>query len=1456
MRYGGGFLPGVPTRSELLRADPAKDKARRVVARRLMKQQAVLFMPVDVTEGVEYVQGQPQYRLRLWGCTRDGAKTLLELRGVPVFFDVRVPAGRDPEDFRREVLSALSSGAQEGDDSPYPLPPGAAARSSENPYPDWTEVVGAVPVNGYRPPEAGPASYVRLQYHAARGRDRALRVLHKARPQYETAADDVGKYYKKAAREAYLPVTDWLVVQAYEWTTGGAHSHLPDDAQEDTRSDAWRYPLAEHVLRADLGSVRAFVPCFGAEPDPAAEAKRQDTPALARDATVVATFDIETWSPGRTGAPPSPDEPDDRAFMIALTFHWKDDPRPAAQVVLVDVETEPDPGWTTVVCGDQRNLLLAFGEVMRAWAPDVVTGFNCGGYDWPFIVAKAQQEGVLAQIHEAASAERRARPSDDKEVARWKVRRLSVKISPERITKVAHLCWPGTVPLDTRVAFMRIDPRAEKTSLRFFLERNGLEGKEDMAYTRMHQIYEEALSLPAAKKGAGTAAGRGPPGKRGAAAVARDMRAVARYCLVDALRCQELLVRRNVVNEAREVGSLSFTCLYDCLYYAVAGRVGNMLAAHAGRAGLACTLRSNDVADHEKGLKYEGAYVIPPRKGLYRDRPITGLDFASLYPSIIMAYNLSPERYIPTAAEAERLRPGLEARGLGLHEVSFEYDGRPVRSWFARHGGAAGEMGLFPRVLKGLFDRRKQLKKGLKVFSSVEEHCDLLLARVRAGEPFAAVAEELAALLARAGLPSAPGAGEAETRGLLAELRFRTAALDSKQKALKVFMNSFYGTAGSKTSPWFLLPLAGGVTAAGRYNLKLVHRFVTARDYDVIYGDTDSLYLCCPPASYAAERQAWETSPGTPEDYERYCAAIVRKTMRELGALRDEVNAHLERDNGTKFLNMAYEEVLFPSVYLGKKKYYGIAHEEVPNFRPKKLFIKGVDCMKQGQTPLSAEMGRRIMWRSVELRRPGRDPRPSMLEIVEEVVREALTNRDQWRFEDFVQTASWRPEAQNLSVQHFMRRMARRHEAELEANRRLEARGRPGAPLRYLAPEPGERFAFVVMEQPAVFSLAGKRLDGKRKGDRMEYVEVARALIAEGRQHIDLPFYFTSYVVGLCTRFVSFDAAFAAPEEVEQAWARGDEAVIELDKRASLRAKQHLTRFVKALAPGSAPADQARGRAYRQIWTRARAQATEALLRSAETSEARAALRTLAGRAELAAEWAESGDEAPVRAFVADLLERAEEPAPGKGADGRSAEEAYFHRAYEKLFRDIRKAPRVLYALAASRRNYRGVSSQIAAGQARDEAALRARFGTLVAATAPAFWAQVSAAVERARGELPPDEKKDAPPPAAEKGGGPPGHKDGGAAVDADAPSRAEENRAATGAGAAPPDGPDPEALRELEQTYRRLQALALIRRRRRWLGEQLNRLKAKCEGGTLELRANPGDPYAPRGANGPRRPK
>jgi DNA polymerase elongation subunit (family B) len=1353
VRYEGGSIPGLPTRAELARAG-APD-LNHEVGTQLGKRRPVHFMPTDVVEQNKYVDGQPEHRMQCYGCLPDGSKAVLIIAGLPVYFDVRRPPDQTRDDFEATV-KALAASA------------GAA--------PDRTEFRRARPVMGFHEQDV---DYLRLHFATLQTRRTALRAIGDyQKGRYETAADDFGTttHYRKSARDAGLPLTDWLVVSEYDYARGGAHPDAPPNPRRF--SDAGRFPTCEHVLQARAGGgsegrrgVRPLVdPLEGGEGGERQAEHKQRTPHLARDRTAVVTFDIETWTPHQTGRPPEPEKADDIIFMIALTFHWKDEKEPASRVCLVDYECAPDPEWHTVVCGGQAGIIRAFGQVLRAWAPDIVAGFNDGRYDWPFVYEKARQLGLLVELFGAASGCPRYRQTAENIEKFSYVRGRRVKLSADSNDYISHLKWPGAVPVDVRTCFRRLMPKAERTSLKHFLAVSGLKGKEDLPYKRLYQLYEAAR------------AARTPEATRRAA---EGLREAARYCIVDAQRCQELLVRRNVINDRREVGALSFVTLYDCLYYADAARVSNMLAAYACQAGLACSLQGRPPT--ESG-KYPGAYVVPPEQGLEDERPVTGLDFASLYPSIMMTYNLSPEKYVEDAGEAARLR----AAGRSLHYVSFDYGGQQVEGWFVRHDNRETEMGLFPSLLLELFNRRKKLKKVLKRYEARCERCDVLFGQAEA-DSLGAQLEPLAAELECA-------AEEAAVREAYQELSFRKSAVDAKQKALKVFMNTFYGVAGSSTAAFFLLPLAGGVTAAGRANLKLVYDFVTKRGYDVKYGDTDSLYVCCPPETYSEARRAWEQSDGSPEAYEEYCKAKVRATMERLKVLRDEVNGRLEADNGTRFLKMAYEEVLFPVVFVGKKKYYGIPHESEPNFRPRKLFIKGIDIKKQGQTGLAKTIGHRVLWESVKLRRPC-DERPTLLGIVESVLREALTNRGQWRFDDFVQSDAYKPDKQNAAVQLFVRRMQERHDQEVKENERRIAAGEPPLPIRFAPPEPGERFDTVIVKKAMRYDLKGRMASSQRKGDKMEYADHVRSLPPGGGEEIDVPYYFSHYVVGLCARFVCHEfppPGVSPPDQTD------DVACRKYDDKCVALAKKHLVSLVGSFDGEERRRDAARRRAYQQAWRTA----SKALRAESAADEKERLVVELAGGPEEGELWLQGEERRARDSFAEAACQRAQKRAEELPLD------------LTGYARKLEQNHRRLYALSADSRANRRRRRQTESFHARRVAQLRERLAAQ-AGLAGRYWRRVAARV------------------AAER-----------RAHHAERPELGEPAAGLAGGGEDNEDGEDGEndedgEVEELDEVWTHLVGLYYARRARQSAEELRNDLRARVSPAGRAPRANPADPVA-----------
>ncbi|CAI2182618.1 3113_t:CDS:2 [Funneliformis geosporum] len=125
--------------------------------------------------------------------------------------------------------------------------------------------------------------------------------------------------------------------------------------------------------------------------------------------------------------------------------------------------------------------------------------------------------------------------------------------------------------------------------------------------------------------------------------MAKQMREVAEYFIINTISCQWLIVKRNVINEYREIASIAFLSLFDVHYFA------------------------GEIKQMETG-KYPDTYVFSPIKGLENKHPVTGLDFASLYPNLIMTYNLSPDKIILSRKYAEFLRDKK-----GLYATILEY---------------------------------------------------------------------------------------------------------------------------------------------------------------------------------------------------------------------------------------------------------------------------------------------------------------------------------------------------------------------------------------------------------------------------------------------------------------------------------------------------------------------------------------------------------------------------------------------------------------------------------------------------------------------------------------------------------------------------------------------------------------------------------------------------------------
>jgi len=1129
------------------------------------------FLPIDVFDNNMFRYRKQIYILSMIGILNDGKKVQINLINVPVYFDILIPIEYEDRKyaFEEKIRFLLGSTTEEVEKNNRQLRFEEKHKSKDVCEIKIREVKG-YPMKGFNLTQK---IYKRVYFDNLQNRKKALSII---KEHYITASDDVGNYYRMISGFSNISFTDWIEISKY--TIKNCNS------------------ICKAIYDVKLENFKPI----------------KDVPKTYKQPLIMA-WDIETYSGRGNGDLPCPEFDKDNAFMICMSFYQLNSIQPLISICLVDVDTSPSDSWVTIVCGSYINILKAFALCWNAFAPDIVIGFNDSNYDWRFVIIKAFKLDIIDWMFSKMTANYRTSSTVD-DIMKWNfVEKRQIKISAEETFYSSYLKLSGCISIDVRVCFKKLYPKGESSSLKYYLNKCNLLSKTDMPIKRMWDIYRNSLD------------GKGDPDQ---------MRLVAHYCIVDAMRCQELMRKRNIIEDLKETGSLTFLSLADCYYCAGGLKVRQVLRKYANECNILTTTK---VDSREENGKYPGAFVFTPVKGIIPDphaircvdelrekndskslnesldkslneslkimegnRPVTGLDFGSLYPSIIMTHNLSPEKIITDHKYAEELK----SKNITLHTINFIYNDKPVTAYSVNHENKKDNYGLYVKVLIDLAFKRSELKKDLSKYGKCKEIIELIFSKkintldainlivsdskeniniydeVNNGKEIKIptgstreieinnmkqLAEEANYTISEINRLLNLGDLQNLKENIKKEYErvcFEWSCVNTKQNALKVVMNTFYGEAGNTLSPYFLLELAGGVTSSGQYNIKLIADFVISKKYIIKYGDTDSLYLVAP-NSYFLECDREYINGNISK--EEWMTAMVRITMRAINHLKNEVNDYLEQDNGTKFLKMNYEEVLFPVVFTGKKKYFGVPHT-VHILFTNHLFIRGIDVIKQGQSELAKKIGYQIMHESTSIYN-----KYTILEIVKNALTNAIKNSSQWEFKDFIKSDAYKPNKDNKSVQRFISRMRAILSIAKKENDELIRKGLVLKPYPFTLPEPGERFNYVITTKEGEFDMNGRKIVIK-KGDRMEFADIA------DKSQIDILFYITNYVIGICTRFISSDPTFQPPEELQ---------VIEVDEYAQKQAKKMLENFVKQLVNVDNSILKKKGYAYRRAYNAA-----------------------------------------------------------------------------------------------------------------------------------------------------------------------------------------------------------------------------------------------------------------------------
>ena len=1193
----------------------------------LAGREPLLFLPCDISDADLWSYGRASYDLRMYGTLANGEKACVRVDDAPVYFDVDASAGcpdwqiENPESATGTAAAVVRRAEIDGIAM-------MRARFDERHGVVEMRAVWQYPMHGFT---LAKHLYIRVIFASLNKRNECLRgmrfiaadLLEKC--PNAIAHDDMGSYkspsyFNALAREYHFATAGWN--QLTRWRS---HSRVSDG---NTSRASAEYCGTYHEFVVSIADIHA------------AEAPRDAAEESARlhDRTLIESWDIEVENEVDSGDIPEVGGAYTiTTISLVYSFAWSE--TPLVCYVLTLYPSAParaeDFAMRThfIACADERDLLITRARVSQRMMPDIRIAFNGACFDWKLFNDKVArydaQRDVLRcmDLRWCASAMDDARELERARKAYGERAFMDVRVKISADTDRVCDCvavMAGTLDLDIVPSMMRIYRREEvrfAQSLNKYLEKAHLPPKNDIHFKAMLQMFRRARALG----GAGVArechcgamdgcafcasarrvreidfavANPSAPmgewqyrdGHDGGAVVLRDARLekccacgarpineadIARvntYCAIDSVRPLQLMRKLGVFGDKRELAVATYTSLFDAFYRADGGRVVNFVGSLARKFEIAVTARS----PRRPRAHFQGGHVFEPMLGIH-DRPVTALDFSSLYPSLILAYNLSPDMIIESEESARILRE----RGYTLHEIApFDYEigdkkgaqdnARMVgRGWSVRHGGIMEprgtthtvtydaddraiegrpalpreHLGLFGYALRTLLNSRASVRAGQKV---IEEQIRAIIARdivARAGGDtprieldMAGLDDQARGLIARAnggdGARAIDEARAGEIMRAIADLDLRWKCLNSKQLALKVLSNTFYGQMGSVMSPCYTLIGAAGVTAAGRYNIQRVAAFIRELGYTIVYGDTDSVYTRAPERIYESADDAWREAQACAgadanaraRALEEYWGAQIIAARADMDALRVRVSAYLRADNGTRFLNMAYEEVSMPTAFFGKKKYVMRPHVKGVTFGAR-ADARGLETVKQGRAGIIRTMGNAIIEDILAIREG-----KSVTAIVEQRVAEYYDahGRD---MAQYVQYKRYKPAKNNVAVHRFVERMRDRYARLLSCEG-----GGLAIAASFAPPEPGDKFPFVIVTREVDVSLGGHCV-APSIGDKMEYPHAIEASASADmsdavravlpRLVIDRAYYMEGALMSLFARFVSCDARFA-----------------------------------------------------------------------------------------------------------------------------------------------------------------------------------------------------------------------------------------------------------------------------------------------------------------------------------------
>jgi DNA polymerase elongation subunit (family B) len=325
----------------------------------------------------------------------------------------------------------------------------------------------------------------------------------------------------------------------------------------------------------------------------------------------------------------------------------------------------------------------------------------------------------------------------------------------------------------------------------------------------------------------------------------------------------------------------------------------------------------------DKDSKYAGAYVKEPIPGVYDW--VVNFDLNSLYPHLIMQYNISPETLM------EQRHPLVTVDKILNQEIDFE----PYKEYAVCANGAMFRKdvrGFLPELMEKIYKDRTIYKK--KMIAAKQEY------------------------------------EKKKTKALEKEI----ARCNNIQMARKIQLNSAYGAIGNQYFRYFKLANAEAITLSGQVSIrwieekinKYLNKILKTNDVDyVIASDTDSIYLNMGPLVEIVYEGREKTTEGIVSFLDKVAKVELEKHIEGCyQELADYVNAYDQK------MQMKRENIADRGIWTAKKRYIlNVWDSEGVRYEQPKLKMMGIEAVKSSTPAPCRQMikdGLKIMMSGTE----------------------------------------------------------------------------------------------------------------------------------------------------------------------------------------------------------------------------------------------------------------------------------------------------------------------------------------------------------------------------------------------------------------------------------------------------------------------------------------------------------